>query len=151
MGYILQFITKASIYLLVFLIPLAFSPWTFEAFEFPKQYILFFLSMTGFVAWLVKMILIDKEVKIVRTQFDKVVFLFFLVAVVSSIFSEDRISSLFGYYGKFSDGLIGIASLMLSYILLVNHVSADTCKNPQKIPISRLLNAFVFSITIVGI
>ena len=146
---ILNFITKASIYLLAFLVPLAIFPWASEVFEFPKQYILFFLAVAGFIAWLAKMILVDKDVKLVRTQLDKVIFLFFAVAAVSSVFSEDKVASLLGSYGRFSGGLIGMASLVLFYALLVNHAAGDAQKNPQKIPASRLLKVFTCSIAIV--
>ena len=146
---ILNFITKASIYLLAFLVPLAISPWASETFEFPKQYVLFFLAAAGFVAWLAKMILVDKDVKLVRTPLDRAIFLFFAVAAVSSAFSEDKIVSLFGSYGRFSGGLIGTVSLVLFYALLVNHAAGDAQKNPQKIPASRLLKVFTCSIAIV--
>ena len=149
MGIFFNTITKSSIYLLSLLVPVAFSPWAFEGFEFAKQYVLFFLVAIGCVAWLTKMVVVDKEVSMVRTQLDKAILLFLAVVAVSSVFSQDPVSSVLGSYGRFSNGLIGIASLVLFYVLLVNHTASDAKSHPQKIPVSRLLRLFVFSITIV--
>jgi len=99
MGKLLSFIVKASIYLTVFLVPLVWSPWTFESFEFPKQYVLIFLVLLGGLAWLIKMVLVDREIHLKRTPLDVPIFLFVLIAVLSSFFSADLWSSLFGNYG----------------------------------------------------
>ena len=58
---ILNFIIKASISSAVFSVPLAWSPWTFDAFEFPKQYLLFFFVLLGLFAWVAKMVLVERE------------------------------------------------------------------------------------------
>ncbi len=55
-------IIKWSIYLSVFLTPLFFLSFSYEAFEFNKQYLLFFLVLAGLLAWLAKMVFWDKEV-----------------------------------------------------------------------------------------
>ncbi len=104
-------ITKYSILILTFLLPLFFLPFSFEAFEFNKQYLLFFLVSVGFFCWLAKMVLKDKEVKFKRTPLDLPVLAFLLVAVLSAVFSVDAASSIFGFYGRFSDGIGGLLSL----------------------------------------
>ncbi|MBI2038386.1 MAG: hypothetical protein HYT19_00485, partial [Candidatus Nealsonbacteria bacterium] len=115
-------IIKVSINLLVFLIPLFFLPFSFEAFEFNKQYLLFFLVLIAFFAWLAKMFLVDQEVRLRRTPLDIFVIGFLLMAVLSVIFSVDKGSSIFGFYGRFSDGLIGLLSLGVLYFLITNNV-----------------------------
>ncbi len=101
---------KYSIYTLVFLLPLFFLPFSFEAFEFNKQYLLFFLTSLAFFVWLAKMILIDKEIRFRRSPLDIFVLAFLFMAILSAVFSVDRSSSLFGFYGRFSGGLIGLLS-----------------------------------------
>ncbi|MDP2967199.1 MAG: hypothetical protein Q8N87_02195, partial [bacterium] len=118
-------IIKWSIYLLVFLLPLFFLPFSFEAFEFNKQYLLFFLVSLAFLAWLAKMVLVDKEIKFKRSPLDLFVLAFLFVAVLSAIFSVDKGSSLFGFYGRFSDSLIGLLSLGALYFLITNNVGGD--------------------------
>jgi len=122
MAKLLNFIIKTSIYLVVFLIPLAWNPWTFEAFEFTKQYLLIFLVLLGVLAWITKMIFVERELHVKRTPLDLPIFLFVLVATVSTFFSADLWSSLFGYYGRFSDGLLGMLAVVGLYVLVVNTV-----------------------------
>lgn len=115
-------IIKTSIYLLVFLVPIFFLPFSFEAYEFNKQYLLFFLVSLAFFAWLAKMILVDKEIRFRRTPLDIPVLIFLLVAILSAIFSVDKSSSIFGFYGRFSNGLVGFLGLGVLYFLLTNNV-----------------------------
>jgi len=122
MANILSRIIKISIYLLVFLLPLFFLPFSFEAYEFNKQYLLFFLVSIAFFSWIAKMVLIDKEIRFKKTPLDILVVAFIFIAVLSAIFSVDKISSIFGSYGRFSDGLIGLLSLGIFYFLITNNV-----------------------------
>ncbi|GAG50220.1 unnamed protein product, partial [marine sediment metagenome] len=119
-------IIKTSIILLVFLLPLFFLPFSFEAFEFNKQYLLLFLVSLAFFSWVVKMVLIDKEIRLKKTPLDVPILVFLLVAVLGAIFSVDKTSSLFGFYGRFSDGLIGLLSLGILYFLITNNVSVKS-------------------------
>ena len=114
-------IIKASIYLLVFLLPLFFLPFSVEFFEFNKQYLLYFLVSLAFFSWLAKMVLIDKEIRFRRSPLDIPVLAFLAVAVLSAIFSIDKNSSLFGFYGRFSDGLLTLISFGILYFLLTNN------------------------------
>jgi len=115
-------IIKLSIYLLVFLLPLFFLPFSFEAFEFNKQYLLFFLVSVGLFFWIAKMVLVDKEIRFKRSPLDIFILAFLFIAILSAIFSVDKSSSLFGFYGRFSDGLIGLLSLGIFYFLIINNV-----------------------------
>jgi len=125
-------IIKTNIYLLVFLLPLFFLPFSFEVFEFNKQYLLFFLTSLTFFAWLAKMVLVDKEIKFKRTPLDIPIVAFLLVAIVGIFFSTDKISSIFGFYGKFSDGIIALISLVLTYFLITNNLVAEAKALNQK-------------------
>ena len=140
-------IIKISIYLLVFLLPLFWLPFTFEAFEFNKQYLLFFLVSLAFFAWIAKMALVDKEIKFKRTPLDIPVLAFLFIAILSTIFSADKGSSLFGFYGRFSDGLIGLLSLGIFYFLITNNTQINTDRNTDKhrLNVSGILKAFLWS------
>jgi tetratricopeptide (TPR) repeat protein len=121
-------IVKWSIYSLVFLMPLFFLGFTFEAFEFNKQFLLLFLVSLGLFAWFAKMVLIDKEIRFKRTPLDLPILAFLGVAVLSYIFSVDKGSSLFGFYGRFSGGLIGLLSCGFLYFLITNNVGLREIK-----------------------
>lgn len=144
----LNLIIKLSIYLLVFLLPVFFLPFSFEVFEFNKQYLLFFLVSIGFLAWLTKMILVDKEIKFRRTPLDIPILIFLGIAIFSAILSVDKISSLFGFYGRFSDGLIGLLSLGILYFLLTNNVkkSGKELEEVGGISVEGVLRLFLWSI-----
>lgn len=154
-------IIKLSIYLLVFLLPLFFLPFSFEVFEFNKQYLLFFLVSIAFLAWLIRMIVYDKELRFRRTPLNIPVLVFIFVAVLSAIFSIDKTSSLFGSYGRFSDGLIGLLSLGALYFLMTNNVGlsqnkGETDEKDTKyrgptpvILVSGLLKVFISSVSFV--
>ena len=116
-------IIKYCIYSLVFLLPLFFLPFSFEAFEFNKQYLLFFLVSAAFFCWIAKMVLVDKEIRFKRTPLDIPILAFLFVAILGAVFSVDKSSSIFGFYGRFSDGLIGLISLVMLYFLITNNVS----------------------------
>jgi len=126
-------IIKLSVYLLVFLLPLFFLPFSFEPFEFNKQYLLFFLVSIAFLAWLARMVICDKEIKFKRTPLNIPVLIFLGVAILSTIFSVDKISSLLGSYGRFSDGLIGLLSLGALYFLITNNTGIEN-KKETRIP-----------------
>ena len=131
-------IIKVSINLLVFLVPLFFLPFSFEAFEFNKQYLLFFLVLIAFFAWLGKMVLVDQEVRFKRTPLDLFVLSFLFLAILSTVFSVNRGSSIFGFYGRFSDGLLGLISSGLLYFIVTNN--ADIKR------IAGLLKTFLWSV-----
>src|SRR3989338_3635250 len=134
----LNFITSISIWGVVFLVPLAFAPWTFEAFEFNKLYILFFLVLVGTLAWFAKMVFVDREIRLKRTPLDLPIILFITLVNISAFFSADRWSSVFGYYGRFSDSGAALGSLVGLYFLIIN-----TVEKPQ-----RLLNWFLGAVGI---
>ena len=118
----LKRITKLFFYLLVFLLPLFWLPITSEYLEFNKQYLLFVLVCLIFLAWLYKQVISDKRLMIKRTPLDIFIFVFMILMILSAVFSVDKVSSLLGFYGRFSDNLIGILSLCVLYFLIVNNV-----------------------------
>lgn len=134
-------VIKYSLYLLVFLIPLFFLPFSFEKFEFNKLYLLFFLTIISFFAWLAKQILVEKEIKFRKTSLDAPVLIFLAIAILSAIFSVDKYSSFFGFYGRFSDGLITLISCVILYFLLTNYGSSTS--------IDRVVRVFLISAALV--
>lgn len=125
---ILNFITAISIWGVVFLLPLAFAPWTLEAFEFNKLTLLFFLVLIGSLAWFARMVFVDREIRLKRTFLDLPIILFITLVNISSFFSVDRWSSLFGYYGRFSDSVTALGSFVGLYFLIIN-----TVENPHRL------------------
>ena len=128
-----QKLIKFSVYSLVFLMPLFWLPFSSEAFEFNKSYLLFVLVSIGILGWLGKMIFQDKKVIFRRTPLDFFVLGFLVVAIVSYWFSKDRISSLLGFYGRFWPSLMGILNLGGFYFLLTNNVGIKLKTQKSKV------------------
>ncbi|MCK4520788.1 tetratricopeptide repeat protein [Candidatus Parcubacteria bacterium] len=140
-------LTRWSIYLLVFLLPVFFMPFSFEAFEFNKQYLLLVLVLLGYIGWLGKMIFIDKEIRIKRTILDIPILGFIVFAILSVVFSVDAMSSIFGFYGKFSDGLMVLICFGLLYFLLVNQFNKANIVSVRGLIRTLLCSSFLVVLT----
>lgn len=107
-------------YLLFFLTPLVMYPATSEIFEFNK--ILFIYASTILIGlfWIIKMIL-DKKIILKKTPLDIPIILFLASQVLSTIFSIDVHTSIFGYYGRFNGGLVSTLSYIILYYGFVSN------------------------------
>ncbi len=113
-----NFVIKFCLYGIAFLISLFWLPFSFEAFEFNKQYLLIVLVSLCVFAFLARAILNKREIKIKLTPENIFILLFLFFAILSAIFSIDKVCSFFGFYGKFSDSLILLLFLVLFYFLV---------------------------------
>src|SRR3989344_530335 len=87
---------------------------TSELFEFNK--ILFVYLIAGLIAslWVFKMLLFRKII-LKKTPIDLFILLFVATQILSTIFSIDQHTSIFGYYGRFNGGLLSTFSYILLY------------------------------------
>jgi putative inorganic carbon (hco3(-)) transporter len=113
-------ILKFLMYAITVTIPLLFLPFTFEFLEFNKLFFLFFFVWLATLVWIFKMIFKDKEITIKYSKIDYFVLGFSLINIISYTFSVDKMSSLFGYYGRFSMGIISTLSFAMFYFLIKN-------------------------------
>lgn len=138
--------------ILIFLIPIFFVPWTFEFFEFNKQYLLWIFVPVILFLMFVKT-LIKGKIKISRTPLDIPILIFLFVIGLSSLFSVDIFSSFFGFYGRFSDAWFGLLSMSVLYFIIINYVSSKkdlSCLKLVKILIySYSISLFVVLLLIV--
>lgn len=117
---------KWSFYLLFFLVPLIIWPDTFELFEFNKMWAVFGFSIFIFFLWGSK-IAINGKFELRRTPLDIPIALFLLSQIVSTIFSIDVHTSIWGYYSRFNGGLLStIAYIFLYYAFASNLVSSKS-------------------------
>jgi len=132
-------ITKWGIYVMVFLLPVFFLPFSTDIFEFNKQYLLLFGSTLLFLVWMFRMIVIEKEIKFKWFFINIPILLFLLISILSTIFSIDKASSMLGFYGRFSGSLVEIISLVIFYFLVTNNVRSVKIEN--KIGLERIRSA----------
>jgi tetratricopeptide (TPR) repeat protein len=114
-----KMVSKMSLYLLAFLLPIMFLPWTANVLDFNKQALLVFLVFISVFAWLLN-VLISGRVRINISLVHIPVGVLFLVYLVSTIFSSWRYGSFWGWPLVTSESLITIICLVLLYFLVVN-------------------------------
>lgn len=118
---IFRFLIHSSFYLLFFLVPLIFTGNTSELFEFNKMWLTFGLTLIIGASWF-SLMLIDRQIKIKRTPLDIPILLFLASQIISTIFSMDFHTSLWGYYSRFNGGLYSLLAYALLYFAFVSTV-----------------------------
>lgn len=141
--HIIDNLIKWGIYVLVFLFPLFFLPFTSEVLEINKQLFLVVFSAILFLLWLGKIIL-NSSVKFIRNPLAAVVLFFLLAYFISSIFSKDSYQSFIGFGSSIAESFLTIFALVIFYFVVFNNI--------RKIKTVRYLIACLFcSIFITGL
>lgn len=108
-------------YLLFLLTPLIFSPTTSELFEFNKMLFIYVVAATISFLWIVRMVIVKRAI-FRTTPIDIPIGLYVAGLIASTIFSIDRHTSIFGYYGRFNGGLLSIIAYLALYWGFVSNV-----------------------------
>ncbi len=109
---------------LTLLLPLTFLPWTFEAFELNKQFLLLGGGVALLAVW-VGSVVLAREVRWVRSVLNWAVLAFLAVVVVSTVFSIDKVTSILGFYGRFNGGLVSVIAYVVYYFLVLHVVRRE--------------------------
>ena len=136
-------IIKLSFHALFFLIPLVLCPLNFELFEYNKMMLTYTICIIICTAWVLKM-LFEKRFYIRRTPLDIPILLFVISQIISTVFSIDPHTSLFGYYSRFHGGLLSSFCYIFLYYALVSNVS-------ESLKVISLLKTILFSGALVAI
>lgn len=139
----LSAVPKWSLYALAVLLPIFFLPFTADALELPKQYLMYLLIGIGFVAWLLRGFL-GRKIEIKRTPADLALVALWVLVLISSIFSKDRTVSFFGSYDQLTFGFVPLTFYLLAYFLIVQSVVS-------RAQIARLARLLSFGIAISAI
>jgi len=102
---------------LAFLLPLFFLPVTTEFFEFNKLVLLSVATALGLFAWGLKAA-ITGSLGIRRSVFDLPVLLIWLVTLISTVFSDNRLLSVVGQYARWHPSLFSVSILTVFYFLV---------------------------------
>lgn len=107
-------IIKFLYYSLVFFTPLIVLPVTSELFEFNKMLfiyataiLLLFLLTTKYI-W-------QKKIRLAKIALSLPLLLFLASQVLSTLFSIDKHTSIYGYYGRFNGGLLSIIAYLILF------------------------------------
>ncbi len=110
-------------YVLAFVTPLIMNSVTSEIFEFNKM--MFIYAITVIVASLYLAQTVVKKEKF-KFSFMVVLFLIFLCTqVLSTIYSIDRLTSIFGYYGRWNGGLVSIIAYFILFYIFIQVFTKD--------------------------
>ncbi|KKQ81163.1 MAG: hypothetical protein UT04_C0080G0003 [Candidatus Daviesbacteria bacterium GW2011_GWF2_38_7] len=120
-----------SFYLLFLLTPLFWTSLNFELFEFNKMILVYAFTVLIVGAWLLKSI-DDKRLVIKRTPLDIPLLLFLGANILSTIFSIDRHTSIWGYYSRSNGGLLSLISYLLLYWAFVSNMDFQKVKTILK-------------------
>jgi tetratricopeptide (TPR) repeat protein len=111
-----------SFYLLVFFAPIIFTTSNYELFEFPKMLLVYFFAGLIFCLWALKS-LSEKKFTFVNTPLAIPLLLFLGSQILSTIFSIDRHTSIFGYYSRFNGGLLSTFSYLILFFAAVSNLN----------------------------
>lgn len=110
--------------LLFFLTPLTFLPSTSELFEFNKMVLVYAATALIATAWAIRMVL-NKKFIIKRTILDIPLVLFLISQIISTVFSIDFYTSIFGYYTRFNGGLLSTICYLILYWAFVSNFTKE--------------------------
>jgi Tfp pilus assembly protein PilF len=112
-------ISKITLYLLVFLLPLFFLPWTSNVLNFNKQALLVFLVFISSFAWLLR-ILISGRFSFSFSWLHIPLLVFFLVFLLSTLFSLYPYGSFWGWPLSVGASFLTVLCFVLLYFLITN-------------------------------
>jgi len=112
-------ISKTAIYLLTFLIPIFFLPWTLDTLDFNKQFLMGILVTIALISWLVKA-LASGKLEFNLNFLNIPVLIFLLVYGISTIFSYYRYGSFWGWPLNVSQGFLTLLYFLILYFLVSN-------------------------------
>jgi O-antigen ligase len=111
--------------LLFFATPLIMTKTTSELFEFNKMLFIYSSTILIVFFWLLKMINY-KKIILKKTPLDIPIVIFFISQLISTVFSIDIHTSIFGYYGRFNGGLLSITCyIILYYAFISNFINVE--------------------------
>ncbi len=112
-------IAKVSIYLLVFLTPLFFLPWTLNVLDFNKQALMGILVILALFAWILK-ILVSGKFEFNLSWLSLPIVIMLVVYGISTLFSFWPYGSFWGWPLNVSAGFLTLLYFVFLYFLIAN-------------------------------
>jgi hypothetical protein len=119
----LQHVSRWSVYLIIFCVPLFWLPLTPDVFELPKYFLLYALVLLGLLAFLLHAVYL-KKITIRRSPLDIPLVAVWLVFLISSLLSETRLTSFFGDFSFLGLSFLSFSTLLLFYFLIIQCISS---------------------------
>lgn len=135
-NFVAQTISKISLYLLIFLLPIFFLPWSSNVLDFNKQALLVFLTFISLFSWLVQ-VLISGKVSFRLSGIYLPLAVLLLIVLASSITSLWQYGSFWGWPLVSNESFLTILSLVILSFLIITIF--------EKEEVLRLFKVFIVS------
>lgn len=103
---------------LFLLLPLVFTSINDELFEFNKMLVVYLVAILMATSW-VSLCILERKIIWKKTPLDLPILVFVGSQVISSIFSINLHTSLFGYYSRFNGGLFSVLAYVFLFYMFV--------------------------------
>lgn len=120
-GVIFSRALKMGLYILAFLTPLFFLPFTANVLELNKQFLLFVFSFVLLIFWLAKS-LTQRKIRIQKSLVNIFIVLFLVSALVSSLLSKSIYQAMIGFGGVIAESFITLICFAIIYFLFANTI-----------------------------
>lgn len=141
-------VARSSLYLLFFLVPLFFLPWTSDVIEVNKQILFVVLSVLGLLSWLGTMVF-SKQLSFKAGWLNVVPGVFLLSVLVSSILSVSGYQTWVGQISQEYTSFLSIALFVL-FFYFVMHQASDTRVQHNVLVVLLLSSAISGLVTLFG-
>ena len=126
---------------LFLLTPVIFTSINSELFELPKMYFVYGIATIIFTLHLINYL--RGRTTLVRLSFlDSIFILFYSSQLISTIFSIDVYTSVFGYYSRLNGGLLSLTCYFLLYFVIKNYLDNQFKNN---IILASLISGFLIA------
>ncbi len=136
----LKKITHTLYYILFFVAPLIMSSQTTEIFEFNKMLLIYLMALLIGGVGIIRFLL-QKNKRISLSPFHLALIVFSITQGLSTLFSIDKHTAIFGYYGRFNGGLLSIIAYSVLFFVFISEKSLSFFK--KLLFISLLSSVFV--------
>jgi tetratricopeptide (TPR) repeat protein len=131
--FIADLIAKAALFSAIFLIPVYFDTRIQNVFDLSKLVALYLLTLILLAGWSTKLLLTPKGLKALKPGPLKwQILAFFLISVISFIFSINRTVSFFGYYRHY-EGLLALICYLALFYSTINLFDKKSIEVPVNI------------------
>lgn len=120
---IFDWIIRICLSLIVFFVPIFFLPFNADYFELNKTFFFGLLVIIASITHIVR-IIVKKEGVFLKTFFDWFFLFLLLVYIASTVFSVNRLSSLWGIDNYYSGGLASLILFILFFYLIINNIKS---------------------------
>lgn len=124
----LQFAITFSFQILIFLTPFIWTSITSELFELPKMTFVYLMTIFILTLWLLRMVN-HSRIIFTRSPLDIPIAIFLASQILSTFFSLDPHTSIFGYYSRFHGGLLSTFSYITLFYVFISNVPNNQFKN----------------------